>query len=392
VKKPHLFKPREKFLVLEITPAGANGLFLSVDDERNLIFEKFAKGIDLKKFLKSPVRSVTQSSWEGEYFFKSHRKVIVAADPALATTIPVPLTLSREQGSEKTEIVLAELENMIAQAMQRIFNQCRAEAAKRLGIHEIDTVLVGAKARSFAVDGHRVVNPVGFTGKKISLLLEMTLTGRALFEDLKQFFSSPDDFFFAESPQARLASLARARKLPLNLVVDDGPRGSGLYVLQQTKDGHPVLYREKLPWSFDALFLRIAAELGVSDAAAKELYRSYLAGDMSPAAARAFKKIIDPATAALLKEAEKAKLQGFVYVDAGHDLPFALPHRHGGMTFDRFPAGEILRQLGFADDAHGHMPRRAVYRNLLPFIEAYFDRSNSEINQKLRRRIHWLVD
>jgi hypothetical protein len=392
VKKIQLFKPREKFLVLEITPSGVSGLFLSVDEERNLVFEKFVRGIDLQKFLKSPVRGMTQKSWEGNYFFKSHRKVIAAVDPSLATTIPVPLDLPRNAGTEHAEIALTELENMIAQAMGKIFNQCRAEAAKRLAIHEIDTIMVGAKARSFMVDGHRVVNPVGFTGKKISLLLELTFTGRVLFEDLKEFFNSPDDFFFAESPQARLTSLARARKLPLNLVVDEGPRGSSVFILQKTKDDHPVLYREKMQWSFDALFLRIAADLGVSDATAKDLYRSCIGGGMSESAARAFKKVIDPAVAAFFKEGTREKLQGFIYVDADHDMPFALPHRRNGMVFDQFPAEEIVRQLGFGDAELGDIPRRAVFRNLLPFVEAYFDKSNSEINQKLRRRLHWLVD
>ena len=153
-----------------------------------------------------------------------------------------------------------------------------------------------------------------------------------------------------------------------------------------------MLYREDLRWSFEGLFLRIAAELGVSDITAQELYRSYCSGAMSAAASRAFKKVIDPAVDALLKEAGKAKLRGSVYIDADHDLPFALPYRHGNMVFERFPAGEVLGQLGFAEDTVDRMPRRAVYRALLPFIEAYFDRSNSEINQKLRRRLHWLVD
>ena len=392
MKKPALFKPREKFLVLEIAPGGVNGLFLSVDDERDLLFEKFVEDIDLKKFLKSPVRSIVQRSWEGEYLFKGHRKAIVAADSALATTIPVPLSLPREAGTGKAAIMLAELENMIAQAMGKVFNRCRAEAARRLGVHEVDTILVGAKARNFAVDGHHMMDPVGFAGKKISLLLELTFTGRALFEDLQQLFNSPDEFFFAESPQSRLTSLARARKLPVNLIAEHGSRGAGLYVLQETKEGHPVLYREQLQWSFEGLFLRIAAELGVSGDAARELYRSYCSGGMSAAAARAFKRTIDPAVKALLKEAEKAKLRGSVFIDADHDLPFALPYRHGSMVFERFPAGEILQQLGFAEDIVDRMPRRAVHRALLPFIEAYFDHSNSEINQKLRRRLHWLVD
>jgi hypothetical protein len=393
MKKPILFKPHEKFLVLAIGSAGVDGLFLSVDEDRNIIFEKRVKNLDLKKFLASPMRSVTQKSWEGAYFFKSHRKVIAVADSSLATTIPIPLDLPREPGAEKSEVVLPELENMIAQAMGKIFNQCRSEAAHRLGVHEVDTIMVGAKARNFKVDGHLVVNPVGFTGKNISLLLEFTFTGRALFEDLKQFFNAPEDFFFAESAQARLAALARARKLPLNLIIDEGTRGASLFILEKTKDGHPVLYREKLMWSFDVLFTRIAAELGVSETAAYELYRAYLGGAMSEAAARAFKKFIDPAVDQFLKEVGKGKLKGFVYMDAEHDLPFALPYKHGAATFEQFPLAEILAQLGFADrDGKNCGSDAVIARHLLPFIEAYFDKSNSDINQKLRRRLHWLAD
>ena len=255
------------------------------------------------------MRNMTQKSWEGAYFFKAHRKVIAAVDSSLATTIPIPLDLPREHGTEQSEVILPELENLIAQAMGKIFNQCRSEAAKRLAIHEIDTIMVGAKARNFKVDGHQVVNPVGFTGKKISLLLELTFTGRALFEDLKQFFNAPEDFFFAESAQARLAALARARKLPLNLIVDEGPRGASLFVLEKTKDGHPVLYREKMAWNFDVLFTRIAAELGISESAAREMYRAYLGRAMSESAARAFKKIIDPAVDQFLKEVGKGKTE-----------------------------------------------------------------------------------
>jgi hypothetical protein len=392
VKKPTIFKPREKFLILEIAPSGTTGLFLSVDEERNIIFEKFAKDININKYFSSPVRSVTQKTWEGNYLFKSHRKVIAAVDSSLATTIPIPLDLPREADVQKSEIVLPELENLIAQAMGKIFNQCRAEAAKRLGIHEIDTIMVGAKARSFKVDGHQVVNPAGFTGKKISLLLELTFTGRALFESLKHFFNSPDDFFFAESSQARLTSLARARKLPLNLIIEGAALGTSLFVLEKTKDQHSVLYREKLSWNFNALFETIAKELGVTDVIAKQLYRSYLDGVMSETAARAFKKIIDPATNAFLKEVGKGKLKGFVYVDAEYDLPFALPYKHAGATFDNFPIAEMVQKLGFADMEGSVGPRTAIPRHLLPFIEAYFDKSNSDINQKLRRRLHWLAD
>ena len=93
-----------------------------------------------------------------------------------------------------------------------------------------------------------------------------------------------------------------------------------------------------------------------------------------------------------LKEVGKGKVKGSVYVDAPHDLPFALPYKRAGATFDRFPLAEILQQLGFAEREGDGGTDAALSRHLLPFIEAYFDKSNSEINQKLRRRLHWLAD
>jgi hypothetical protein len=384
------FRPREKFLILELTSSGTNGLFLSVDEDKNIIIEKLTKQIDLKKFFNAPMRRVTQKSWEGEYFFKSHRKVIAVADADIATTIPVPLTLDREPGTAEEPISLPEIENMIAQAMGKIFNQCRTEAAGRLGIDELDTVLVGAKAKHFKVGKHLVVSPVGFTGKTVSLFLELTLTSRATFEGLQQFFSAPEDFFFGEAPQIRLSSLARARKLPINVVAPVGD-GSALFVLEKTKDEYPVLYREKFAWSFQPIFRRIAARMGISETAARDVYELYARNGMSEAAARVFKKMIEPVVEELFSEIEKGKLKGFVYVESPHALPFELPHKRNGVVFDALPIDEIVQNLGFAE-IHGRaLPPNVLSHYLLPFIEAYFDKTKSDVNQKLRRRLHWLT-
>ena len=377
-------------MILELTSSGTNGLFLSVDEDKNIIIEKLTKHIDLKKFFNAPMRRVTQKSWEGEYFFKGHRKVIAVADADIATTIPVPLTLDREPGTAEEPISLPEIENMIAQAMGKVFNQCRTEAAGRLGIDELDTVLVGAKAKHFKIGKNLVVSPVGFTGKTVSLFLELTLTSRETFEGLQQFFSAPEDFFFGEAPQIRLSSLARARKLPINVVAPVGD-GSALFVLEKTKDEYPVLYREKFAWSFQPLFRRIAARMGISETAARDVYELYARNGMSEAASRVFKKTIEPVVEELFSEIEKGKLKGFVYIESPHALPFELPYKRNGVVFDALPLDEIVQNLGFAEIRGRALPPNALSHYLLPFIEAYFDKSKSDINQKLRRRLHWLT-
>jgi len=54
-----------------------------------------------------------------------------------------------------------------------------------------------------------------------------------------------------------------------------------------------------------------------------------------------------------------------------------------------------LHGLGFGEgiqDIKNNTPStHALSRHLLPFLEAYFDKSDLEINQKLRRRLHWLA-
>lgn len=384
---------REKFLVLVIGPEQSSALFLSLAQDRRLVLEKLVKNIDLKKFLGAPTRKLAQKQWEGEPLFKrSRRKVVAVAHPTLATTIPVPLALTREKDLKDAEITLAELENLIAQSMGKLFNQCRSEAAKRLGLDDLDTVLVGAKARSFTVDDHLVMNPVGFTGKKIGLALELTFTGRQLFLDLRELFKAPDEFFFAELPQASLGSLAREQGMPLNLIVAEGGKSS-LFVLQKAEDRYPVLYRETFPWDPASFVRAIAEELGVSHGAAEHLYRSYREGKMSDHAARAFKRIVDEPLEALFSAIEKSGLKGHVYMDTPLELPVELPHRHGKATLNAFPLAEALAGARFAGDFSRVRESPAlIARHLLPFLESYLDDADPAVNEKLRRRLHWLAE
>ncbi len=383
---------KEKFLILEIAPKMTTGVFAEVDDDRNIAIEKIERRADPGQFFsfrRAPVRNLAHKTWEGEPIFaRGRRRVIAVADSRLATTIPIPLELPRERQNEKQKITITEVENLVAQAMQRIFNGCRAEAAKRFGSHELDAILVSAKAGDFRVDGRAAGSPVGFSGKHIGLLLELTFTTRKIFEDLKPFFNAPDDFFFAEAPQVRLFSVARVRKLPLNLIAADED-GARMFVLQRVDDAYPVLYREPIDWSFAPLFGALMQALGVSKKTARQLYRKYVANGFSETASRVFKKLVEPAADLFLAAVAKGKFRGFAYIDAPHRMPFPLPHKSAGVVFEAHPTKEVLAALGFSADLD--LIGTENQRHLLYLLEAYFDRSGlSEINQKLRRRLHWL--
>lgn len=364
---------------------------MSIDEERNLIFEKLEKKINVKKIIRSPIRNISRRSWEGHYLFRSHRKIIAAVDPKLATTIPVPLDLKREPHMQNSRVSMVEFENSFAQAMTMIFNQCRSEAARRLNTEDIHTILVAARASRFNADGRTVQSPIGCSGKKISFCLELTFTKREIFEEFKPLFGAPEEFFFVESPQTRLVSIARVRRFPLALIIADDDMAS-LFVLANAKGGHDVLYREKFAWSFSSVFAAIQNDFHVSAAAARELYSAYCRHETSPAAARVFKNTIQPAMSAFFDEVKKSKVGGSVYVDSPYDMPFDLPFRAAGVSVENFPTSEILSEVDFSADAKEFAGRPGVlFRYIAPFLEAYFDKNNSEINQKLRRRLHWLA-
>ncbi len=361
---------------------------MSVDEDRRIVFEKRVRG-QLWEFV--------DGGWSGErwlpaMFRRKSRRVIAVADSTLATTIPIPLNLTRDNAAGSTKITLAELENLIAQGMAKIFNGCRAEASKRLNVAVLDAVLVGAATEDFAIDGNPARTPIGLPGKKVSLLLTLTFTTRELFEILKPLFNDEGRraFYFSEAPQASLKALSRFRRLPLNLITADRA-ASSLFVFMKAKE-HPVLYRESLPWNFSALTEAIKKEFAVSDGVADQLYCLYHRDAMSDASRRAFKKILEPPLGALLAELDRAKVEGVLHIDAPHPLPFSLPHKHGATTIEEEPVRDILAGLGFtAPDLEGEDKKDAALHPLLYFLEAYFDKGDSTINRKLRRRLHWLA-
>ncbi len=397
---------KEKFLALEIGPDGTDGLFFSVDEDRSIILEKFVEGAALAKFLKSPARRFAHALGGSAPLPGARRRVIAAAHPSLATTIPIPLRLPREQANAGTKITLDEFENLIARAFAKIFNNCRAEAAKRLGAGELDTVLVGASAARFKMDGAPLRSPVGSAGKEISLILELTFAARRVFEALAPLFASPEIFYFAEAPQARLRALSRVKKPPVGLVspgdgkgAPDGASpgdGAALYLLMRPEGDYDVLYREKLKWSPADFVRAVAAAFSVDAPTAGDLYRLYRRGEMSPAAARAFAKITEPPRAAFEEELGRKKVKGTIYLDVPHP-PAGI--QIAGISVEEPPVGGLLAELGFSLSRGGayrkimndERRRQAAFRPLLSFIEAYFDRSDSPINRRLRHRFHWLA-
>lgn len=382
---------REKFLVLHMGAGRTDGLFFTVDAERRIVIEKFERGIDLEKFLGSPLRRATQASWEGEYFFGGHRKIIAAADASRATTIPIPIAWHRPAERKSLPLSLDELDDHLGQMMPKIVSQCHAEAAGRFGVDLTDAVLVAARAVNITIDGKTATIAEGFLGSEISLVLELIFTRREVFDHFRTLFNSPEPFFFAESPQARLEVLSWVRPLPLNLLtVDAGVDAGSMFVFQKAKEKYPVLYRERFGWSFESAMRLLEKNFSVSRGAAEDMYVAYARGDVSTMVRLKLDEYFVPLAQSFAAALRRAKIRGATYADTPYELPYQLPHHEGRAILEPLPLEDILKKVNLSCEL-GALSPHVAFRHLAPFLAMYFDRAAGALNERLRKRVHWLM-
>ncbi len=309
---------------------------------------------------------------------------MVCIDPALATTVNVPIQLSREGGAGPLAEI--ELENFLSQSVGKIFNQYRDEASGRLGVDDLDVVLARSRTGRFGVDGHRVANPLGFRAKRIDAVLEFIFTTRGTLEVVKQAFPGSGRIFLTETGRADLFVIERLDQPPF-ASIRLGMNGSRFAAMPQHSQYRPIT-TGILSWRLDSFFLVLKEALGVSDAVANEIYRSYSDGRLAPRTAQHMKKLLEPVFQALLLELDAAKFKGNLYLQSPISLPFRLPHRRRNFVLCEMPMEAILEKFGFRT-AHSRDPRR-TFAWLNPFLECYADRSDTPMNRWLRRYLQWL--
>lgn len=287
-------------MLLEVAEDKTSALLLSVDGERNLRLEKIWHDFPLKKIGAARARNLRG------------RKVIVSAAPELIHTTTFPVKLARDTSAVSHSLTLVELENLLAQAIGRLFNNERKNASARLGADELDTILVNSKITNFKMDGHAVLNPVGFGGKTVEGVLELTFTTRPVFYGLKDLFNSKEGFFFTGSHLAGLRSLAWVESLPVNLLLV-GEEKTSYLTLDKAAWGNAV-YSGEIEWRMKSFWKAIISALQVSQPASMKLYGAFMRKDASPAFVGSFYRILRPEVDNFLAEVKKSRLKGRVFL------------------------------------------------------------------------------
>ena len=353
-------------MLLDVSPEKIGGLLLSLDDQKKIRKEKswedLEKGASSRRF--PSISSVS--------------RVIVACDPELAFKVFIPLSIKRESGAEPLE--KTELENLLAQAIGKVFNHYRREASLVLGVDELDTILADSNVSGFEVDGHKVMNPVGFKPKEMNAVMEMTFAARQTFEKVK-LVRKNTDLFFTEKGQAQAATAKRMGTKRTDFLLL-GSRKSYLY--PSCNSGTHYARRE-LKWSKDSLVAEICRHWSLSETAARNIYGYYAKERVSPSLEKYFKKIFSRTVRDFVGHVNKLKMSMKVYISG--EVPVELM---GRSTFLELPVESFAAKSGFIIDTASFPINPVTFRQLAPFFEFYYDNSDSEINGWMKRRLHWL--
>ena len=214
------------------------------------------------------------------------KKIIVALGSHLATTIYSSINLVREHSQDIIEE--AELDNLVSRAIWKFFDRRRAAIAKKMSVSDLDLVFVNARVQGISLDGHKVVNPLGFKARNIRVAFRQTFLTR-----------QGSDFIKEILPLDRIILIGEAGSFILNALCPETP--SEKFLLTITSANHTDVFFSNggehafwnmFSWGSAKIVDFISEYLTVSKTVADTIINKYLAGETSAAFSKRFEKMI----------------------------------------------------------------------------------------------------
>jgi len=204
-------------------------------------------------------------------------KEVLDLDSKSAVTIFSSVDVSRDNPQD--ELGITDLENYISQAIWKLFDRSRADAAARLEINEVDLLLTDARVMGMKIDNNQIINPHGFTGRKLEMLLGITMVKR------DKFVESTNPF---EGGSVRAYLLSRSDEgLENAIYVEAGDTTTTIFSIQPKE----IIYLNEFDWGGTHLIRAIQDEFGVDEFAARGMYVKFVDGDVSEEVEKKLSKI-----------------------------------------------------------------------------------------------------
>lgn len=295
-------------------------------------------------------------------------KEIIDLDSDSAVTIFSFVEIARKNPNE--DLGMLDLQNYISQAIWKFFDSSRSGVAERLGVDESDMLLTDARIMGIKIDGHRVVNPQGFAGRKLEIFLETTMVRRDKFVDNAHLFEG-----------GSIRAYMLAKKLDFEDIIYVEVRDTTTTIFVSGKNG--ITYMDSFEWGGRNLVDSIERELEVLPFTADGIYTKHANGMVSENVAKRLDKIFYNT----LEEFVNGVTEIMKSYLGSRKKNVPSVHLR---TFFPVPEGVYRKRFPFGDKRIRFLSSIGE-SELNVFVEDEIHDVYSELNDLARRRIKWLM-
>lgn len=388
----NLLSKNEKYLVIEVLNHYIQITALKVDSKNKKItvFKNFFQPIPeftIANILNIFPALFKKISKPGKY------KIIISLDSRLGTTLYSSISLVRS--NPKEVIDEADLDNLISQAIWRFFDKNRWRIAKKMEIDEVDVLLSDVRIRDLRIDGHRVVNPLGFKAKSVEIIFSQTLVGRELMRAVKDLIPKENITLITEAGTALSHVFSRVLEEENFYLANLFPGHTSVFSVA----GLRLAHHDGFDWGGDNLIHFLRRQFCLDPDTADSLIQNYVAGNASQGFLRRFENILvkelygfSNGIESLLPDEQSA-----VYLNSFFTVP---PIVYSGRFQNRFKkpiklfplSPEIITaKLGYTVQFKSRIPVRNQLSLLGAILEVKFLPANNTLSHLANRRLRWLV-
>lgn len=374
----------DRFLVAEILSTEEGNRVRVADIRANFADSvikvlRIREGSDLKKILKKFGRL-------------SKYKIILGLDSHLATTIYSSVVLVRDRFKELIDE--PELDNLISQAIWKFFDRQRSKVATKMSASDLDIILTDVKIRGIRLDGHKVVNPVGFKAKTIEVQFSQTFLLRPFVESLKQTLPLEQVVLMGESGTAWSSVVAKSNISQNFMLAGILPGKTLLFAASGSQNS----YWDQFAWGEQNLHRSLAVDLALGEDTAAAVVGKYIAGGTSAPFKRRLETLLSKELQSLANGLNHGlkKIEGKdIFIYPMFDLPaiFLTNFRN---SFDK-PANLrtldldiISENFGFDIKFKHKSDAKHSFGLIANLLEWYLAPEDTKMSQMAKRRVRWL--
>ena len=388
---------KDSFLVVEILPHNEiRTNLVKLDSENRDIILETSFNFYPEKNVDHPNFSAFKKNLR-KFGKLANYKIAVGIDSQYASTVYSSVSLVRNNA--KDLIDESDLDNLISQAVWKFFDRHRLRVAQKLGVNDFDVLLTDVRIENVRLDGHRVLNPVGFKARTIEIQLCETFTSRTLINELKTFLPASSIRLISESGSAWAHFLAAGNQGSKFALANISFDQTAMFLAEEFRVGH----HDGFSWGEKNLLNALVENLALDLETAKAVLAVYMQKEISEFFAKKFEKILmgelDSLAKSLNSSIGKSDIR-LVYLHSSFNLPDIVFSQSFKNRIDFSVRLEPLTHSFISDNHNFHLkfnkradPKAAfgIFVLVLEAIAEPHYEAMKQMSQIAKRRVRWLT-